>query len=293
MLRRRRLVHITQRLFSHFAVNATCVMGGLRYRQIRRYVRGHDATTILFTPLSRTLATLSLQVPGKKTRTGIRRRMEALPYMVFIDFLSLGYFFVSTQNPDTDGNAVAADPLAALEKSTDAQNLLTTVQIPRLESLYNVSDHYNADPYTHSLKVRKRFREEKKIEATKKSADDKVKGRYALPDSLTLLADDGPAIEEAKKQWQNGRKELQLQESTKRRKLDSEIIVITTSKDSDRRSTPPPAKLSTPSPSSAERPAASLRARLLENAARQSNPFGISGRKLPGNNPVGITFKKS
>src|ERR1700733_8388626 len=87
---------------------------------------------------------------------------------------------------DTDGSTSVTDPLAALEKTTDAQNHLTKVQVPRLESLQSVSEHYNSDPYSLSLKVRKRFREEKKLDKAKKAVDDGIRGKYALPEDLTL-----------------------------------------------------------------------------------------------------------
>jgi coiled-coil domain-containing protein 130 len=110
---------------------------------------------------------------------------------------------------DTDNKATSADPLAALEKSTEAQNHLATVQVPRLEALQQVSERFDADPYSHSLRVRKRFREEKKVEKEKRRADELLKGRYGLPASLTLLEDDDKAKHEARKEWEKGRRELQ------------------------------------------------------------------------------------
>ncbi|KAK2463471.1 hypothetical protein APHAL10511_004557 [Amanita phalloides] len=105
---------------------------------------------------------------------------------------------------DTDKPA-SEDPLAALEKSTEAQNYVTKVQAPRLEELQHVSQRYNADPYAHSLRVRKRFRGEKKVEQEKQRADDALKSRYGLPASLTLLEDDKRARQEAREQWQRER----------------------------------------------------------------------------------------
>lgn len=102
---------------------------------------------------------------------------------------------------DTDKATSSGDPLAALEKSTVAQNHATKVQAPRLEELQQVSQHYDSDPYAHSLRVRKRFREEKKVEKQKQKADDQLKGRYGLPASLTLLEDDATSKQEAREQW--------------------------------------------------------------------------------------------
>ncbi|KAF7375043.1 hypothetical protein MSAN_00390400 [Mycena sanguinolenta] len=165
---------------------------------------------------------------------------------------------------DTEAAAVPADPLASLEKTADAQKGLVKAQ-DRLESLQEVSEHYNADPFTLSSKIRKRFREEKKIEKAKKAADDSIKDRYALPESLSLIEDDEKAAEDAKTEWARGRRELEFRESNKRRKLAVEITTIPTSSKSHR----PIFKRPTTA-----NPVVSLRARVLENTARHSNPFG-------------------
>ncbi|KIY69071.1 DUF572-domain-containing protein [Cylindrobasidium torrendii FP15055 ss-10] len=103
---------------------------------------------------------------------------------------------------DTDASSSTVDPLAALEKTTSAQTHLTKVQMPRLDELQTVSERFNADPYALSSKVRKQFREVKKVEAAKRKADDLVKERYGLPSSLPLLEDDPDAAREAKELWE-------------------------------------------------------------------------------------------
>ncbi|KAJ4495135.1 DUF572-domain-containing protein [Lentinula edodes] len=156
---------------------------------------------------------------------------------------------------DTDGNSAPVDPLAALEKTTDAQIHQTKVQIPRLESLMDVSDRYNSDPYSLSLKARKHFREDKKIWKEKEKSDTQVKDRYALPTNLSLAEEDGETIKEAKEQWRKGREEILLRDS-KRRKLAVETSVV-----------PSSSGLSSTSSSAVVE---SLRARVLINTARQS-----------------------
>jgi len=151
---------------------------------------------------------------------------------------------------DTEKASVVEDPLASLEKATDAQNHLTKVQIPRLESLQSASERYNADPYAHSTRIRKRFREEKKIEQAKQKANDEIKGRYGLPASLSLVEDDEQAKQEAKEEWIKAKLEMA---SSKRRKLGGDV--------------------SSSSSSSSANPLSSLRTRILENTAKQSNPF--------------------
>ncbi|KAG6336361.1 hypothetical protein ID866_2718, partial [Astraeus odoratus] len=122
---------------------------------------------------------------------------------------------------DTDASATSTDPLTALEKSTDAQNHLMKVQMPRLDSLQGLSDHYNNDPYARSAVVRKHFRAEKKLEAAKRAADDQIKGRYALPESLKLIEDDVDARNEAREEWEKSRKEYEAQTSIRKARLSS------------------------------------------------------------------------
>jgi len=138
-----------------------------------------------------------------------------------------------------------------LEKSTDAKNYLTKVQVPRLEALQIVSEHYNSDPYTLSLKVRKRFREEKKLENERTAADNEIKTRYALPELLSLAADDDEVKAEAKREWHRGQQEIRLKNSLKRQKLRSNQFASTSR---------PPSRSSA---------ASSLRTQVLENTARK------------------------
>ncbi|KAL1714480.1 CWC16 protein [Schizophyllum commune] len=124
---------------------------------------------------------------------------------------------------DTEGKAGPSDPLAALEKTTDAQKYSTKVQQPRLEELEEASERLNADPYALSRKVRKHFREEKKIEQKKRAADDEIKDRYGLPVELDLAVarEDESSAKEAREAWLRGKRELEEREAerAKRRKL--------------------------------------------------------------------------
>ncbi|KAI6099833.1 DUF572-domain-containing protein [Pisolithus sp. B1] len=120
-----------------------------------------------------------------------------------------------------ENNSATTDPLTALEKSTDAHKHLTNVQIPRLESLQDLSDHYNNDPYARSAVVRKHFRAEKKVEAAKRADDDRIKGRYGLPETLKLLEDSDEARNEAREEWERGRRQLEAQSSIRKARLSS------------------------------------------------------------------------
>ncbi|KAJ7838366.1 hypothetical protein B0H14DRAFT_2448966, partial [Mycena olivaceomarginata] len=84
----------------------------------------------------------------------------------------------------------------------------------RFESSQEVTEHYNSDPFALSTKIRKRFREEKKVE---KATDENIKARYGLPETLTLVEDDARTAEEAKEQWAQARAEVELRASRKRR----------------------------------------------------------------------------
>ena len=123
---------------------------------------------------------------------------------------------------------------------------METVQKPRIESLQSMSEHYHSDPYSLSVKVRKRFREEKKVELAKRRADDAIKGRYGLPETLKLLEEDERTVQDAKSQWANA----VLEQESKRRKITS----------------------SAPSQSSSAAINAvdSLRTRILQNTAKKS-----------------------
>ena len=179
---------------------------------------------------------------------GTRDTFFAFP----VEYLKLARAIV-----DTDGNAGPADPLAALEKSTTAQDHVNKVQIPRIESLQEVSDRYNSDPYALSSLVRKRFRTEKKIDTAKRAADDQLKGRYGLPETLQLAAEDDESKNVAREQWERGRREHEARTSIRRARLQSSAV---------------PLSLSSTSSSQGRDPLALLKARVLSNT-RQSRTF--------------------
>ncbi|KAG1735791.1 DUF572-domain-containing protein [Suillus lakei] len=161
---------------------------------------------------------------------------------------------------DTEGKAGPADPLAALEKTTEAQNHVTKVQIPRIEALQGVSDRYNNDPYALSSMVRKRFRAEKKIEAQKRADDDMLKDKYGLPEELKLIEDDAEVKHQARDEWAKARMKYEAERNSKRPRLS-----IPSSFGSRSRPTLDPVS--------------SLRARILDNTRRSSTL--ASKRKPP------------
>ncbi len=142
-----------------------------------------------------------------------------------------------------------------------------------------MSERYSADPYSLSVKVRKKFREEKKIEQQKRKADDDIKGRYGLPTSLSLLEDDEKAKEEAKSAWEEARQHFQSQERAKRRRLGGLDVPSTTS------------RTATGSKSSSKSAVDSLRARVLENTARKGGSLVQSQRPSSDSRSLPVTRK--
>ena len=195
---------------------------------------------------------------------------------------------------DTDSKTEPVDPLAALEKSTDAQAHATKVQAPRLEQLEDLSAHYNEDPYTHSLRARKRFRAEKKVEQAHAEADKALKEKYGLPPELALeRADDAAAAAEARDEWVRSRVARAGEDASRKRKLALEAPVLP----------PPPRRASSSSTSlesAASSAASSLRARILSNSARRT-AAGAGTHTLTPTNPrratgglaAGIALRKS
>lgn len=106
--------------------------------------------------------------------------------------------------------------------------------------------------------MRKRFREEKKIEKEKDKVDQGIKERYGLPADLKLIRPDEQSETEAKDEWKKGRRGLDL----KRRRLAMDApIVIPTAKSGSASSTGGSSALS------------ALRLRILANSARRVQPL--------------------
>lgn len=190
----------------------------------------------------------------------------------------LAHLTDSSLSAETDPNQGPVDPLAALEKSTDAQNYMNNVHVPRIEALQNVADHYGSDPYGHSLRVRKRFREQKKLDKAREDADEAIKNAYGLPETLALSSEDDESRSKAKEEWEQAREVFAERESSKRRKLGIEVISVMPqircfhrsdrNGQSSRHASGSSAKIA-----SSSDPVSSLRARILGNTARQGD-FG-------------------
>jgi coiled-coil domain-containing protein 130 len=185
-------------------------------------------------------------------------------------FTNISCFSPTTLSTDTDGKTEPVDPLAALEKTTDAQTQATKVQAPRLEQLEDLSAHYNDDPYAHSQRVRKRFRAEKKVERVRAEADKSLKNKYGLPAELALERADDPGIAaEARDEWGRGRAARAGENVSKKHRLALEAPVLPA---------PPRRGVS----ASTESAVSSLQARILSNSAwRTANGAGGIDALIP------------
>jgi len=86
------------------------------------------------------------------------------------------------------------------------------VTAPRIDELYDLSDRVNSDPYSHSKRMRRFFREEKKVEKAKEAADNLIKDQFALPKEMKLV-DEKEVVEEAKESWKEGRAQVSTEKS--------------------------------------------------------------------------------
>ena len=149
---------------------------------------------------------------------------------------------------------------------------MNQVQVPRIEALQSLADHYGSDPYSLSRKVRKRFREDKRVEKEKQAEDDELKGRYGLPEELVMKRDDAETREQDREAWLKAKEELASRQRAKKPRLESIPITarqlpkshshISRSASSSR------ASGSSSQPSAAEL----LKARILGNTGRRKLP---------------------
>ena len=153
---------------------------------------------------------------------------------------------------------------------------MNEVQVPRLEALQSLSDHYGTDPYSLSRKARKRFREEKKVELAVQESDEKLKSTYGLPETLALTADNEESRAEAKELWQE---EKQRAEAKRRKLAHNGAVPSRLGKTSSSVRVAPVSKMRASSASNST--VSSLRAKLLANTAQRSQPSASSTKMKP------------
>ena len=151
---------------------------------------------------------------------------------------------------------------------------MNQVQVPRLEALQSLSDHYGTDPYSLSRKLRKRFREDKKEEKLKEAADDELKGKYGLPETLKLTRDDEATRAKDREEWEKARSEVAARERAKRPRIRSVGLVARASLASGSASSHASSSRKAAGSSAAEM----LKARILGNTARRKPPGNIPSK---------------
>jgi len=177
-----------------------------------------------------------------------------------------GGFAIHENDPSKAG---PSDPLAQLEKTANQERRANDIGAPRLDALQELSEHYGVDPYELSSKVRKRFREEKKVEKRKRDADEAVKEKYALPTDLKLV--DNAEVEEEASRWKGERRDWAARETAKRRRLSAEVGSSLSTSFKGTKTT-------------------SLASTLLRNTARKSDPF-LASKKPQRLSISGISHK--
>ncbi|KAG8864914.1 hypothetical protein FRB96_003501 [Tulasnella sp. 330] len=199
---------------------------------------------------------------------------------------------------DTDPNKPPEDPLASLEKTNTIKHNVETVVKPRIEALQDLSEHYNSDPYAMSSKLRKSFREEKKVLKRKRELDDDFKSRYSLPEDLSLVAEDD-VRQEAKDIWTSEKKDFDRHAADAKRALEVDVgstpvaraMNLASGSSSSRRIAKLPSRLSNSKPT----PGKSLASTLLLNSLRRSDPFlsrTTTVPKLAKAKPTGLIVRR-
>lgn len=196
---------------------------------------------------------------------------------------------MSPGSQDTDPDKPPDDPLVSLEKTNTAKHNVETVVRPRIEALQDLSEHYNADPYALSSKVRKKFREEKKELKRKRALDDDFKSKYSLSKDLSLVTEDD-VRQEANDVWTMEKQAFDKRAADKRRALEIEVGSTPVARaldmagpSSSRASSSATGKPTAPTKPS---PKSTLASSLLLNSLRRSDPFltssSSSSQRLKG-----------
>jgi coiled-coil domain-containing protein 130 len=132
------------------------------------------------------------------------------------------------------------------------------VQAPRLEELQAAADAQGEDPYSHSLRVRKRFRAEKKTEQARAAVDTALRDKYALPEALALVRDDADTAAQDHAEWERARAVTREADSNKRRRIADRPLTAAVRSGGSGSSRGKPAALS------------ALGQRILQNTARRT-----------------------
>ncbi|KAI5981955.1 DUF572-domain-containing protein [Pisolithus albus] len=122
-------------------------------------------------------------------------------------------------NPEENGGF--AIHVTALEKSTDATNILRTYKYPdwsrsKICQITITTIPTHARPSCVNTSARRR-----RWKPRKRADDDRIKGRYGLPETLKLVEYSDEARNEAREEWERGRRRLEEQSSIRKARLSS------------------------------------------------------------------------
>ena len=257
---------------------------------------------------------------ANRNRTGTQKKMVVLLHMVgttslndisHFSFLmgvipityNIDWFFHPLSETNASSSGVT-DAFASVERTTAAESNLNNVIKPRLSSLAELSDRRNQDPYRLSSKLRRSFREIKKVDKRIRDEEDSVRDKFALPKELDLVKED-EVREEAKEMWERGRTEWIREEDKKRKVFDSQFGSLGLNKpiplsSATKRTTTaafgvPPPKRPRSVPSTQSAPMSTLASTILRNSLKHRNPFSVtssaSGSRMPAQ-AVGVISKK-
>lgn len=152
-----------------------------------------------------------------------------------------------------DGQPTEEDAFASVEK-TLSQKAQALNAAQRLEALEAVNDDRWSDPYEHSKRLRRSFREEKKVRQVVEKQDEAIRDRYGLSREIKLESEKPEEAREAARVFKNGRRAIEAaDEGKKRRRVDS----------------------------AATTPADSLKSRLLAQTRQSSDPFASLASSRP------------
>jgi coiled-coil domain-containing protein 130 len=164
---------------------------------------------------------------------------------------------------DGSERPVEQDAFAAVEKGI-SQKAQALSAAQRLDALGDLNDDRWSDPYTHSKRLRKSFRQEKRVRVAVEAKDDAIRDRYGLGRDIKLIEEKPEEARAAAQAFQSGRRAREADEARKRRRIEASTTTLGK-----------PVK-SLPSPSVAD----TLKSRLLIQSRQSSDPFGLASSSL-------------
>lgn len=173
MQRRGRLVIIIRRQYTHSDVNVISALIGSRYKLI---LRTH---------------VISLVRELSRKQNGSLRRERRLQWVGVFGYLIDVANCVQETDPSKQPQV---DPFAAVEKGTNQMEAQKKV-LPRLTQIGEANETTWSDPYAMNQKLRAKHRVERRQEHAANRSNLEIKDRYALPEDMRIVDDEGDVNE--------------------------------------------------------------------------------------------------